>query len=1172
MPEPKLDADDIQGNIIPGFRRKHQLLLGYRAGSEGVLRSVLSALAPRVTPVPPVMRHRDGRKAALEANNDEPEIPDLWVNLALGAAALDRLDESAVRQLDPAFNTGMRPSRTGDSWSPTDANGGANPWHPSNWKVGNPQVPLDLLVMLAFDDWAQAGGDALVAEIDAIGIQEIYREQGIRLPNDAEHFGFADGIAEIGVRGDVEFDGQVRPITTRYGVPPRDGVEYGRPGQPLAWPGQFLVGAATGGTSTDPAPVRYRNGSFLVFRRLSQDVRAFDEDTVDMARALGMPEAHLRAAIIGRWPSGAALMRHHVEPPGADDALAANYFAFGTAAPDLQLASGAVTGAAADPAPIRGLICPAFAHVRKVNPRDLSTDLGDEVKTRSFQMLRRGIPFGPLFDRTDPGNPANEEPRGLLFLAYQRSPSRQFERLNTAWMNTPKGPGPGGFDLLVGQRVSAQTGFYEAKDATLYDAAEPTPGRDLVANRTWVKPSGGAYLFAPSLSHIRAMAVAPATNANLFKAKMVLTLDATDFAGAEAVRLERQMPRHDGDTQSRTKGDQTYLLAADWPETALLKSSAALLGGAGIASLDLSGKHFPTEKLSQEEAEVIAQQSELRSLRLDGVTLDGATLAALVRTLPHLRELNLAGCDLDDADIATLLETRSDFIQLVLGLAPARQGHRFAAPRLTAAVVKVVEVAGRLRRLSLLAIPIDDTHIVQSDLWDQIEQLDLSETRVSDAGARRLAHSPRLSDLSLASTQVGDVGAEALVLRRLEALDISWTNVSQASLLRAQYPDAFRRLRVAGLALGEDFAQFLTHAIDLEEIDLSKTGVAGGAAAALGALPKLKRVMADQTALRPGDFEPLLRAPIEILDIRGVRTDEASRQALARSESLSQLSLSVDGDWQGLDAITAQLSLEATESAAGAPPSGLTTLWLRGELTAPFAVRLAELEMFKSLSVDAVADDVRFNRGFAHLEDFRAEGAGLNDEAFAAIAEHPSIGALYVSNNPIGAALRHSLSPAIHTLELRYTNVDDTGIEVIAQLPRLHCIDVPGTKVTASGVARLAHGAVNLQSLALDARQVQSESVEALAQCARLLELYLYGPEVTTATIAALAPVPLRELLLVGTQVGDDAVPHLAAIRGLRTLSLGTELSDAGLAALRALRPYIVIRSERETSRSTRKR
>ncbi|MCY1649192.1 hypothetical protein OVA11_19660 [Caulobacter sp. SL161] len=102
----------------------------------------------------------------------------------------------------------------------------------------------------------------------------------------------------------------------------------------------------------------------------------------------------------------------------------------------------------------------------------------------------------------------------------------------------------------------------------------------------------------------------------------------------------------------------------------------------------------------------------------------------------------------------------------------------------------------------------------------------------------------------------------------------------------------------------------------------------------------------------------------------------------------------------------------------------------------------------------------------------------------------------------------------IYTLELRGTAVSDAEIAAIAALPRLHCIDVPNTAVTSACVARVAslvRGAANLQSLALDGNQHDAASVAALSQADRMLELFLYRPEVTSRTTMGRSEVRLRE-------------------------------------------------------------
>ena len=113
-------------------------------------------------------------------------------------------------------------------------------------------------------------------------------------------------------------------MTTRYGVPPDGATEYGRRVSACVWPGQFLVGTNTDATTVDAAPAPFRNGSFVTFRRLRQDVAAFRADTDRLADSLATPGLpltgdRLRALVVGRWPSGHALMRHGDRDPAGDD-------------------------------------------------------------------------------------------------------------------------------------------------------------------------------------------------------------------------------------------------------------------------------------------------------------------------------------------------------------------------------------------------------------------------------------------------------------------------------------------------------------------------------------------------------------------------------------------------------------------------------------------------------------------------------------------------------------------------------------------------------------------------------------------------------------------------------------------------------------------------------------
>jgi hypothetical protein len=146
-----------------------------------------------------------------------------------------------------------------------------------------------------------------------------------------------------------------------------------------------------------------------------------------------------------------------------------------------------------------GQRCPFFAHIRKVNPRDIFTDRGNAGVTLTFQMLRRGIPYGPVFEEVQ-----NEQAdRGLLFLAYQTSITNQFQSLNKGWMNNPSAPDRivnAGYDMVVGQNPSPSGSRF----CSFRDAAHTEIAR-LETLARWVIPTGGAFLFSPSISFFRSI-------------------------------------------------------------------------------------------------------------------------------------------------------------------------------------------------------------------------------------------------------------------------------------------------------------------------------------------------------------------------------------------------------------------------------------------------------------------------------------------------------------------------------------------------------------------------------------------------------------------------------------------------------------------------------------------
>lgn len=313
--EPLLDAEDIQGNILPGFSRLQQHFVAFSSDDRTALQSVLAAL-PRPTTLATTLGHRDARKAAFLAGAGRPVRGDLWLNLALGPRATDALGAPQVRALDRAFDKGMRPSITGDPTRATLPDGRSNPAFQDNWLVGPKSKPVDLLLIFAHDDDVASLSRPIVEQVTRrLGAPPAFQETCALLQGEVEHFGFRDGVSQVGVRGSIIQDGEERLLTTRYNVPSRDDIDFAKPGQALVWPGQILTGQPSFAGDSPTLSPELANGSFMVLRCLRQDVEQFHADTAAIAQQLsartGQPVSaeELRARIVGRYRSGAALMR-----------------------------------------------------------------------------------------------------------------------------------------------------------------------------------------------------------------------------------------------------------------------------------------------------------------------------------------------------------------------------------------------------------------------------------------------------------------------------------------------------------------------------------------------------------------------------------------------------------------------------------------------------------------------------------------------------------------------------------------------------------------------------------------------------------------------------------------------------------------------------------------------
>jgi Dyp-type peroxidase family len=513
--EPILDTREIQGNILAGFNKDHQSLLGFTIQDAAMAKRWIGLISSYISTLFEVYHFNKLFKSVRQRLEKEPPgLVATWTNIAFSYPALKKLVEDLDKvdsYLDHRFKAGLisRSQALGDPVD-TTAEGNYN-----NWVVGGPKSHVDIFVIMASDqvESLQLQVQLLKDKANQHNLTKVYEETGHDLSfygreekRGREHFGFRDGISQPGIRGRIS-DNADDYLTSRPSPPTDDSAlpEFGRNGRPLIAPGEFVLGYPTQNENhprmanpAEPFPDFLRNGSYLVFRRLRQDVEGFENFVKRESSRIselpgfsGMNTDKFKSILVGRWPSGAplSLSPNQDDPELAKDRNRNNAFGY---ANDLH-----------------GHRTPIISHIRKVNTRDLATDIGGPSKTLRRRILRRGIPFGVPLDYARHESIA--EDRGLLFLSYQACIEDQFEFLVTRWMNSitnpTNAPSPGGhdsgFDLVVGQNPLDRVRYAHIQttmDSEIVEGGITTKGLNIL---DWVIPTGGGYFFSPSISSLR---------------------------------------------------------------------------------------------------------------------------------------------------------------------------------------------------------------------------------------------------------------------------------------------------------------------------------------------------------------------------------------------------------------------------------------------------------------------------------------------------------------------------------------------------------------------------------------------------------------------------------------------------------------------------------------------
>ncbi|MRG48731.1 Dyp-type peroxidase [Chitinophaga sp. SYP-B3965] len=430
-PLPKVPADpalqqlfkDMQGNILKSHARPNVCLLfvQFKGAPVTVKQWIRTKVAPLVvsmtTQLEDIEMHRQ-------------EIEKDFCSFSLTAKGYDFL-LSTILPEDESFREGL-----GKDTIPADP-------PKSNWEEKY-QKEIHAVFILAhgFPEQLSLLRENVIAMLSENAIL-VAEETGQALKDansiDIEHFGYADGRSQPRY-----FEDDMKKEGTDVNWNAFASLDLVLTKDPLGKAFKQDDTPASDDTGT------HSYGSYLVFRKLEQDVSGWNDAVLKHSLDTGQSQDLVGAMAVGRFKDGTPVLNHNA-PQGSPSIE--NDFNY-----------------TADP---QGKGCPFHAHIRKSNPRGDTQQFGvplENEKTR--RITRRGIPY------------TTGEKKGLLFMCYQQSIIEQFDFMQNNWVDNPGFlKGNTGVDAVIGQTIDLKGG--------------------LLGQHVHLK--GGEYFFTPSISFLRTL-------------------------------------------------------------------------------------------------------------------------------------------------------------------------------------------------------------------------------------------------------------------------------------------------------------------------------------------------------------------------------------------------------------------------------------------------------------------------------------------------------------------------------------------------------------------------------------------------------------------------------------------------------------------------------------------
>lgn len=487
----KVEWEDVQRLVLSGYPKlpySAYLFWHFVPGEVSAAKRWLGLLAARLTCA---VARCDGQA----------------INVAMTAPGLKHIDVSGttLNSFSLEFLEGMAPRPTAAVPSRRSSIlGDLGDSSPEFWEWGGWNATRDIDGMLLLYAGDKSSLMALVdAEIRAMAgaAEPALGRNGERIVLEGriyddrkEHFGFRDGISQPMIEGSPRANRRGKKRSKNSDDPDENKeLTADEKRIHLVKPGEFVLGyknerrtsissihGALDGKGTRAQDIR-RNGTYLVFRQLEQDVPAFNDFVANAAervygRADEPARAKIAALLVGRTREGHPLLPVEQDPdaPPRNDFLYHFEDRFGMA-------------------------CPIGAHVRRANPRDtIGSDADTALRlSKMHRIIRRGRPYGEPFDAAEGESASRQVSRGISFIALNADIAGQFEMIQHSWLNNAHFGGlHAGTDPL---------GHFGGAGDVVAIQNRPT-NHYIDRPRPFVRVRGGAYFFLPGIEAVRILA------------------------------------------------------------------------------------------------------------------------------------------------------------------------------------------------------------------------------------------------------------------------------------------------------------------------------------------------------------------------------------------------------------------------------------------------------------------------------------------------------------------------------------------------------------------------------------------------------------------------------------------------------------------------------------------